>query len=311
MSLFPRTFEPAPAPEAARAVLARHGRSFHFAAQLLGERHGERAARLYAFCRRVDDLADEARDAHAAAFALDGLASAMRNGDEGPAWLSDLRLLQIETGLPNAPLLDLIAGVRSDLGAVAIDTEEELIAYAYRVAGSVGLMMCAVLDVHDPRAHPFAIDLGIAMQLTNIARDVGTDAQLGRRYLPSAWVGAVGPGEILAPDAALQGRLRLATARLLDLAERYYRSGEAGIGFLPARARPAILTAARVYRGIGGPITRAGYRSWDRRAVVSGAGKLGHAAGALASLLLRPSLHRPAVQHDGMLHLALRALLQP
>jgi phytoene synthase len=310
MSALPASVEATSAPEAAARVLARHGRSFHFASHLLGARHGDRAARLYAFCRRVDDLADEATDAAAARRSLDVLEAALRAGSGGPAWLAELRQLQAETGLTNAPLLDLIEGVRSDLGEVAIADEDALIAYAYRVAGSVGLMMCAVLDVHDPRAHAFAIDLGIGMQLTNIARDVGADAALGRRYLPAAWVGSGTAAEIRAPDENLQAGLRAATARLLMLADRYYRSGEAGLGFLPLRARLAILTAARVYRGIGARIEAAGFRSWDQRAVVGGAGKLGYAAGALGAFLLRPSLHSRRASHDASLQRALRALVR-
>lgn len=308
MSAVPIGLTQAPEFAAQASVLARHGSSFHFASHLLGACHGQRATRLYAFCRRVDDLVDEASDPLAAGRALDALESALRSGVGGPAWLSDLRALQFETGLTNAPLLDLIEGVRHDLGEVALDSEEELIAYSYRVAGSVGLMMCAVLDVRDARADPFAIDLGIAMQLTNIARDVGADARLGRRYLPASWVDGASAAEILAPSEKLQAQLRAATARLLELAERYYASGEAGLGFLPPRARLAILTAARVYRGIGARVAWAGYRSWDRRAVVGGARKLGHAAGALLSFVVRPALHLRSANHDDQLHQALHAL---
>jgi phytoene synthase len=315
-------FEPAPQPlagpalelalppalESAAVVLARHGRSFHFASHLLGARHGQRAARLYAFCRRVDDLADEAADPHAAALALDALATALRDGAGGPPWLADLRALQAETGLDSAPLLDLIEGVRGDLGEVAFDSSEQLIRYAYRVAGTVGLMMCAVLDVRDSRALPFAIDLGIGMQLTNIARDVGADAELGRRYLPASWLGAASAAQIIEPDPALQAQLRSATARLLVLADRYYASGEAGLGFLPVRARLAILTAARVYRGIGERVAAADFRSWNRRAAVSLPRKFGYAAGALLTFLGRPSLHRCAAVHEAALHQPLQGL---
>lgn len=310
MSALPAAVECAGDLEPAVAVLARHGSSFHFASHLLCTHYGERAARLYAFCRRVDDLADESSDPQAGARALDALEAALHSGAGGPPWLADLRALQAETGLANAPLLDQIEGVRSDLGTVAIEQEDDLIAYAYRVAGSVGLMMCAVLDVRDSRAHSFAIDLGIGMQLTNIARDVGADARLGRRYLPAEWVGAASAAEILSPDDRLQSQLSAATARLLELADRYYVSGEAGLGFLSPRARLAILIAARVYRGIGTHIARAGFRSWQQRAVVGRAGKLGHAAGALLAFVSQPELHSKEAQHDDTLHRALCALRQ-
>ena len=290
------------------SMLARHGSSFHFASHLLGACHGQRATRLYAFCRRVDDLVDEANDLQAAARALDALELALRTGVGGPVWLTDLRELQVETGLSHRPLLDLIEGVRRDLGEVAFQSEDDLIAYAFQVAGSVGLMMCAVLDVCDPRAYPFAIDLGIAMQLTNIARDVGADARLGRRYLPAAWVGGASAAEIRAPNPILQTQLCAASRRLLELAERYYLSGEAGLGFLPPRARLAILTAARVYRGIGACIAQSGFRSWDQRAVVSKSRKIRLAAGALITFVARPALHSRGAIHNVELHRALHAL---
>ena len=290
------------------SILARHGSSFQFASHLLGACHGQRATRLYAFCRRVDDLVDEASDLQAAARALDALEVALRTGVGGPAWLTDLRQLQVETGLSHRPLLDLIEGVRRDLGEVAFQSEEDLIAYAFQVAGSVGLMMCAVLDVRDPRAYPFAIDLGIAMQLTNIARDVGADARLGRRYLPATWVDGASAADIRAPNETLQTQLCAATRRLLELAERYYRSGEAGLGFLPPRARFAILTAARVYRGIGARIAQCGFRSWDQRAVVSKSNKMFLAAGALMTFIAQPALHSRRAIHNGELHRALHAL---
>lgn len=217
--------------------------------------------------------------------------------------------LQKETGMHAHPARELVAGVVSDLEVVRMADEAQLIRYAYRVAGTVGLMMCAVLDVDDPRAAPFAIDLGIAMQLTNIARDVGEDARMDRRYLPASWVGNLAPADILAPTPAQQLRLQSSTHRLLALAERYYVSGESGLGFLPARARLGILAAARMYRAIGGRIARNGYRSWQCRAVLGPLAKSGHAARAVLSYAVSPRLHRRDAFHDDALHWALRSMV--
>ncbi|MDP4823237.1 MAG: squalene/phytoene synthase family protein, partial [Aestuariivirgaceae bacterium] len=232
-------------------MLRRNGRSFHFASRFLGKRHGERAARLYALCRAIDDLADEAPDAALADARLDLLSQAIAAGDNADPIASAALALHTDTGFPLGALQALISGVRSDLEPVAIPDEAALVDYAYSVAGTVGLMMCSVLDVDDPKAAPFAVDLGIAMQLTNIARDVGADALLGRRYLPAIWVGDISPAMLSAPGGALEDSAIIAVKRTLQLAERYYESGEAGLGFLPPRARLAILTAARVYRAIG------------------------------------------------------------
>lgn len=293
------------APGDAREALRRHGRTFYFASHLLGSRHAARAATLYAFCRHVDNLADDGSDTQAAREALACIAGALRTGRAVDPWTRSLLALQDDTGRLVAPALELVAGVTSDLGEVRIADEASLVHYAYRVAGTVGLMMCAVLDVHDARAHPFAVDLGIAMQLTNIARDIGEDARLGRRYLPASWIGDVHPSDILAPDAALQRQLRDATRRLLALAERHYASAEAGLGFLPLRARLAILTAARTYRAIGGDVAAHGHRSWDRRAVVGPMAKAGQGVRSLLAFACTPGLHRRDALHDASLQAAL------
>ena len=173
-----------PAPPArvqAQAVLRRHGRSFHFAGRLLGPVDGARAARLYGFCRHVDDLADTAKTREAGAAALARTALAVRERRPLGPETADFLDLMDETGMDARAPLALIEGVSSDLDEVRIADEAALIDYAYSVAGVVGLMMCDVLEVDDPSAYPFAIDLGVAMQLTNIARDVGADAALGRR----------------------------------------------------------------------------------------------------------------------------------
>ena len=296
-------------PGSARAVLRRHGRTFHFASHLLGPIHAERAATLYAFCRHVDNLADDASDTQSARIALAGVSYALRTGRAQDPWTGAMLSLQASTGMKMAPALELLAGVSSDLDPVRVPDQAALIRYAYQVAGTVGSMMCAALDVHDPRAQPFAIDLGIAMQLTNIARDVGEDARMGRRYLPSSWIGDVPAHAIVAPSATLQRTLRAATRRLLAHADRYYASGESGMGFLPARARLAILAAARMYRAIGARIAANGYRSWDQRAVVGATTKAGHAARCVLSFPLTPRLHRRDAVHDSSLHLALASQL--
>jgi len=291
----------------ARAVLRCHGRTFFVASHLLGRVHANRAATLYAFCRHVDDLADQAADPESARRTLSAVSRALADGRADDVRTAALLALNAETGMLVAPALALVAGVKSDLEPVRIADEAQLIRYAWHVAGTVGLMMCAVLDVHDPRAAPFAIDLGIAMQLTNIARDVGEDARMGRRYLPATWVGDLDASAIAAPDPALQASLRAATRHLLALAERYYASGESGLGFLPVRARVAILAAARMYRAIGRRIAAADYRTWDRRAVLGPAAKASHAALALASFASSPHLHRRDAVHDSRLQWALSA----
>ncbi|NBC21525.1 MAG: squalene/phytoene synthase family protein [Alphaproteobacteria bacterium] len=305
MTLAPALGETAPS---ARAVLKTHGRSFHFASKFLGERHGANAARLYAFCRHVDDTADNAESAQAAGFELDRLEAEINGQRPAGPRIGDFLALADETNMDLRAAQALVAGVRSDLGPVAFASERELVRYAYHVAGVVGLMMCAVLDVDDPAAAPFAIDLGIAMQLTNIARDVGEDAAMGRRYLPAEWVGDLVPDRIGDPDTDTAERLRAGTRRLLAKAEAYYESGEAGMAYLPARARLAILVAARVYRRIGVAARHGDHETWRMRAQVAGPVKAAIALGAMGDFAFSSRLHQRGAQHDSHLHAALDGL---
>jgi 15-cis-phytoene synthase len=286
----------------AKMVLRQNGRSFHFASHVLGKRQAENAARLYALCRAIDDIADDATDSQQADARLHSLSQALARHDANDRIAASALHLHQDTGFELEVLLALIDGVRSDLKPVRFVDEAQLVDYAYAVAGTVGLMMCSVLGVKDARAAPFAIDLGIAMQLTNIARDIGTDARLGRRYIPSSWIGDVEPEALLAPEGKLAEDLRKATQRLLILADRYYASGQAGLGFLPLRARLAIFTAARVYHAIGGQIAKAGFRPWQKRAVVSIGKKLAIGMFAVGEFVSNPRLHRTDSEHDANLH---------
>jgi len=142
----------------------------------------------------------------------------------------------------------LIDTVMRDLQPVRLADEAALMEYAYGAAGTVGEMMCAVLGVNAAQALPFAVDLGMAMQLTNIARDVMADAENGRVYLPATWLpDDVTPGTLPSRAEAVFAAVK----RLLVCADRRYRSGEQGLLFLPPRVRPAIRAAARIYEEIG------------------------------------------------------------
>ena len=290
------------AKDQALAVLKAHGRSFYFASQLLTPTHRSRAARLYAFCRYVDDIADESSDHSVAIDELERIKTALSNGRSTQPFVVDMIELMQELDMPNEPVCSLIDGMQSDLKLVRIEDESELLRYAYQVAGTVGLMMCFVLDVRDQKAWPFAIDLGIGMQLTNISRDVGQDAQKGRIYLPATWQNQLSASEIVDPSAEQQIDLSAATKRLLALAELYYRSGLSGVAYLPPAARYGIIVAARVYSEIGNKVAQADYRSWDRRAVVSQPRKVLCAASALLRYAMNSGLRLSPPNHERSLH---------
>lgn len=261
------------------AVLMTHGRSFRLAGRLLGRRMFRRAASLYAVCREIDDLADEAPDAAVARAALLTLHGEIVAGTAVTAL--GRRLLDLQVDRPAS--LMLVETMLSDLQPVRMADEAALLRYAYGAAGTVGVMMCDVLGVADPAARTRAVELGIAMQLTNIARDVCEDAARDRLYLPRHWLpdGAT-PDRLLLDEAATFG----AVQRLLELAERHYRSGALGYAALPGRAALAIPVAARLYREIGMQILRIGPRYLHRpRYVIPAVRRVGLVAGCLARQL--------------------------
>ena len=241
----------------AEATLRQHGKSFAWARRLLGKTTGHHAARLYQFCRQVDDLADD-DDQDRSQDLLQLKNCILDDQKQGHRLYTDIADLIHELDLPRPVIAALIDGLISDQRQVCLDSEEDLLRYCYHVAGTVGLLMCAVLGCDDRRAYGFAIDLGIAMQLTNIARDVLEDANNGRRYLPAEWLGDISPEQIVAaanPHNVTgqhhQIAISSAVKRCLDLAEVYYQSGEKGMAFLPLRGHLAIGVAARIYRQIG------------------------------------------------------------
>jgi phytoene synthase len=142
------------------------------------------------------------------------------------------------------------------------------------VAGVVGLMMASIMGAQDPRVLDRACDLGLAFQLTNIARDIVEDARMGRCYLPAQWLREAG----IPPSALAEPRHRAAlarvAARLVDYAEPYYDSAQQGIAALPLRSAWAIASARKVYRQIGIEVKRRGARAWDERAGTTRATKL-------------------------------------
>lgn len=232
------------------AMLARHARSFAPAARLLAREDRARIARLYALCRTVDDLADTVGGA-AVAQRLTAVAEDLsRCGDAGSDPLAaEARTLFAARPTGLASFAQLVATVARDTGPTCLADDAALDAYCMGVAGTVGVMVCALFDVPS-RWHAAAADLGRAMQLTNICRDVAEDARAGRRYLPHT-VCPHSPSAIVAGDARVHADVRRAVAELLLRADAFYASGWAGLPALPLRLRLAVTAAAAMYAGIG------------------------------------------------------------
>ena len=290
--------------EPAVSVLAHHGKSFRFAGRFLDKRQLVDCARLYRFCRFVDDLVDEASDTDAAQRELDRLKNDLELNLSTTPVIQDFIDLATQCQMQSDVISELIRGIESDLQPALIENDAGLLRYCYRVAGTVGLLMCDVLGVCDPKAKAHAIDLGIGMQLTNIARDIKEDAEMGRCYVPSQWLGEFSPQGLVESSTSESEVAIGSVQRLLSLAENFYESGRAGLRFLPPRARQGIKIAASVYREIGLLIAKRGFDVYSGRVYVSLPRKIQVALGALFSDPCR----QPYTPHKSDLHAYLKGL---
>lgn len=297
--------------EACRRVLAEKSKSFDMASRLLPKSCRDEIAVVYAWCRYVDDAIDLApRGERAAALVrlraeLDAVYSGATIHDPTlAAFAAVARRREIPRRYPE----ELLAGMEMDVLRTRYRSLDDLYLYCFRVAGVVGLMLCHVMGVRDPGALPRAAHLGIAMQLTNVCRDVAEDLEDGRVYLPR---------ELLGFDLAKPGRAQLegidqvrpAVARVVETllaeADRFYRSADLGIAALPLRCALAVRAARLIYAAIGDRLRLRLCDPFRGRAVVPTSAKLvlvlralGHALIEIPARLLRP---RPAVAPDRIL----------
>jgi phytoene synthase len=289
---------------ACREAIRTGSYSFHAASRLLPAKVRDPALALYAFCRLADDAVDEGCDKVGAVLSLrDRLdlvyAGRPQNAAADRAFAAVVAAYDMPRALPDA----LLEGFAWDAANRRYDTFDDLCGYGARVASAVGAMMCVLMGVRGADALARACDLGLAMQLTNIARDIGTDAREGRFYVPQVWANEVGldEGAILnaaqTPSAPPDPRLTAITQRLLHQADLLYLRAEAGIPALPLSSRPAIYAARHIYAGIGGAIAQAGYHALHSRAHTSKGQKLGWLA--LSGLRAAASVVLP---HPARLH---------
>lgn len=256
----------------AKLTLKKNGKSFYWAGKFLPSAYIDRASELYQFCRVLDDIADSGE--RRSLQTLKEIKSNFINHKELKFKNNyNLKYPSFFNIYSKKAATHLIDGLILDQNTVLFKEEEELIQYSYYVAGTVGLMMCDALKCKNKDAYLFAIDLGIAMQLTNIARDVLEDAKMGRRYIPGSWINNI------SPNAMIQGvndnnteifrTVSFGIKKLLNLAEKYYYSGTQGLIFLPLKTRIAISIASGVYRQIGIQLKLKNYCWYNGRQVTS------------------------------------------
>jgi phytoene synthase len=276
---------PDPIVEHCRRVIERGSRSFTRAAALLAPEIRDAGYQLYAWCRHCDDVIDD----QALGRAVPESVRRARTGTQAER-LAELRALttaaldgqpvaQIEyRGLarivaryqiPRQHPFELLDGMAMDVDGRRYRTIDELIVYCYHVAGVVGVMMAHIMGIRDAETLKRAEDLGIAMQLTNIARDVMDDADEGRVYLPLQWLAEAGVDPEAVSRPVHRAAIAAVVARLLDVAETRYARADEGIAHLPFRSAWSIAAARAIYSDIGRVIRERGAAGWDRRAMVT------------------------------------------
>lgn len=257
------TLESAP-PEviaACREMIRGGSLSFSLASKFLPASKRDDVFLLYGWCRYCDDVIDQAH-ALGQSEQLSRLSdlkiktdAALRGTPPPETVFLGMAAVCRKYAIPSHYPLELLEGMKMDVEGYSYETWDDLRLYCYRVAGVVGLMMSHILGVRDEAALKNACDMGSAMQMTNIARDVREDSSMGRLYLPKAW---------LRTDPSLVR----AVQRLLSEADLHYRSGRAGLAALGLRTSLAISAAASVYSEIGKLVEKRGAKAWDKRAVV-------------------------------------------
>jgi phytoene synthase len=291
-------------------LLMNNSKSFHWASRVFSSPMRQKVEGLYAFCRVLDDMADgKIPNGHERLISI--REDLIENRNSTDPIFSHFQPYMHSMNFRRDVLFALMDGLIEDsTGHICLAEEADLLVYAYRVAGTVGLLMCEVLNCKNPASFSYAIDLGIGMQLTNIARDVLEDATMGRRYIPGEWLNNLSPDEIrfaaTKPEGEAAQDVRASIKRLLALAETYYKSGASGYRYLPWRAHLSIALAARIYRQIGLQLADRGFPWHEGRQVTSKAVKLRCSLIAPGSLVTRLLSYDRS--HDQLLHAHLQDL---
>ena len=257
--------------DSGKVAIMKGSKSFSIASLFFGRSEKEAAWLLYSWCRFVDDEIDQAPTIELARQKLCEIenrtqkALADHANETGP--YQSLGIISKKFSFNHKYPLDLIAGLRMDVEGAEIKDEAYLLNYCYCVAGTVGLMMCAVMGVRSEKAFPHALALGQAMQLTNIARDIAEDLSRHRIYIPRTWLADEKISEQQFEEDS-DSRIQLST-RLLDLADQSYKMGFQGLKYLSFRSALAIAIAAYIYRAIGDEIRNDIPKSQRQRTVIS------------------------------------------
>jgi phytoene synthase len=259
----------------AEKITAQHSKSFYLATGLLPEEKRSAVRALYAFCRTVDDIVDESSDAEQDS-QLDYWRAMVETGSfadrdlVAAAWADTLQRYHI----PRHYALQLIDGVTRDMFQVRYQTFAELATYCYSVASTVGLMSMYIVGFEDNAAVPYAIKLGVALQMTNILRDIGEDYRAGRLYLPREEMAFYGIREADIAEGRVTEPWRQFMQFQIERTRQLYSESWAGIKMLEREGQRAVGAASVFYQGILDEIEKNDYDVFSRRLSLSTWGKL-------------------------------------
>lgn len=250
-------------------TIKRHAKSFYWAQFFLKRSTCTRVTSLYELCRLIDDTADDPilSDEKSLQLLCEFEHHISNCSQNNQSVVSEN--LTVNTDI----LLKLIEGMKKDRQHTQPKCFKELVNYCYMAAGTVGLMMADIMEVTNPRAKQYAMSLGIALQLTNIARDIWEDAQNGRVYIPQSIVGPLTP-ECIIKQKVDSKHISSSIKRLLEVADLFYDNGNYGLQYIPKESRLAIYMASALYRSIGRKIAANNYKYIQFRAYCTAKEKL-------------------------------------
>ncbi len=257
-----------------RQLTAHWAKSFYFSARFFPKDKRWATYAVYGFCRYSDNLIDNPRSrpkpqliSEVACFRRE-LRLAYRWGESEHPILKPFILVAKKYGIPIQYPLDLLKGVEMDIEATRYRNFDELYVFCYRVASVVGLMITHIMGYKDDRAFEYAEKLGVAMQLTNILRDVKEDKEMGRIYIPLDELQQFGLTEADVMNENFNDQFRRLIKFQVDRAHRYYQEAQAGIPMLSADSQFAIYSASKIYQGILRKIEARGYNPFLGRVYV-------------------------------------------
>ena len=279
--------------------MRKHGKTFYWASFFLDKSKMQAIYSIYSFCRKIDDMVDEAQTPDIAKKRLLIFMEAWKTCKSHPVinLLSDIP----KENWPNQKLVkNFLNGQISDIKFSTFKSEKSLIIYCYQVAGTVGLMVCDIFGVKDKKMRYFAIDLGIAMQLVNISRDIYEDSLRNRVYLPESLIGKYSAKEIANPDIETAKKIDKARKKIIKLANIYFDSASRAIDHLPKGASLAVKLASALYQQIGYQLMKAHYERKEKRCYVSNFSKFMITLGIITKYLI--SFKQEMKLHNKNLH---------